>query len=105
MADSRCFQKPEGITVESIGRSVENMLCAKGMMVQCGKVGQGYVVQAKDADSWKTISGMSTALEAQISDSGNGILVNIGNAKWSSVRNASQNCLRVQLFATSAAEK
>ncbi len=53
------------------------------MTVQGGKAGQGYIVQAKDADSWKTISGMSTALEVQISDSGNGILVNIGNAKWS----------------------
>lgn len=83
MADSRLFQKSEGITVDSIGHSVENMLRAKGMTVQGGKAGQGYVVQAKDADGWKTISGMSTALEVQISDSGNGILVNIGNAKWS----------------------
>ncbi len=83
MADSRLFQKSDRITLENIGRSVENMLRAKGMTVQGGKAGQGYIVQAKDADSWKTISGMSTALEVQISDSGNGILVNIGNAKWS----------------------
>lgn len=83
MADSRLFQKPDGITVEKVGRSVENMLRAKGMTVQGGKAGQGYVVQAKDADNWKSISGMSTALEVQLSDTGNGILVNIGNAKWS----------------------
>ncbi len=83
MADSRLFQKPDGITLESLGRSVENMLRAKGMEVQGGKAGQGYIVQAKDTDGWKSISGMSAALEVQISDSGNGILVNIGNAKWS----------------------
>ncbi len=83
MADSRLFQKVSGITADRIGRSVENMLRSKGMTVQGGKAGQGYVVQAKDADSWKTISGMSTAIEVQISDTGNGILVNIGNAKWS----------------------
>lgn len=83
MADSRLFQKAPGITSEKIGRSVENMLRSKGMEIQGGKAGQGYVVQAKSADSWKTLSGMSTALEVQLSDTGNGILVNIGNAKWS----------------------
>lgn len=84
MANSRLFQKFEGITVERIGRSVENMLRSKGMTVQGGKAGtEGYVVQAKGEDGWKNISGMSAALEVQISDAGQGILVNIGNAKWS----------------------
>lgn len=84
MAESRVFQKMNGITVDGIGRSVQNFLrSSKGLVVQGGKAGEGYVVQAKDDDGWKKVSGMASAIEVQISDIGNGILVNIGNAQWS----------------------
>ena len=84
MAESRVFQKVNGITVDGIGRSVQNFLrSSKGLVVQGGKAGEGYVVQAKDDDGWKQVSGMASAIEVQISDTGNGILVNIGNAQWS----------------------
>ena len=84
MAESRVFQKVNGVTVDGIGRSVQNFLrSSKGLVVQGGKAGEGYVVQAKDDDSWKKVAGMASAIEVQISDVGNGILVNIGNAQWS----------------------
>lgn len=83
MAESRVFQKVQGVTVEGIGRNVQNFLRNKGLVVQGGKAGQGYIVQAKEDDSWKKIAGMSTAIEVQISDAGNGLLVNIGNGNWS----------------------
>ncbi|MCM1298475.1 MAG: zinc ribbon domain-containing protein [Firmicutes bacterium] len=83
MADSRVFQKLPGIGVDGIGRSVQNYLRRKGLMVQGGKAGQGYLVQAKDDDSWKKISGMSSAIQVEISDVGSGILVNVGNGNWS----------------------
>lgn len=83
MAESRVFQKAKGITIEGMGRSVQNFLRGKGLTVQGGQAGQGYIVQAKADDSWKKISGMNTAIEVQISDVGGGFLVNIGNGKWS----------------------
>ena len=52
MAESRVFQKVNGVTVDGIGRSVQNFLrSSKGLVVQGGKAGEGYVVQAKDDDS------------------------------------------------------
>ncbi len=84
MAESRVFQKVDGVTIEGIGRCVQNFLrSSKGIMVQGGKAGEGYIVQAKENDSWKKVAGMSNAIEVQISDAGNGILVNIGNGQWS----------------------
>lgn len=83
MAESRVFQKVQGVTVEGIGRSVQNFLRRKGLVVQGGKAGQGYLVQAKEDDSWKKIAGMSTATQVEISDVGNGIMVNVGNGNWS----------------------
>ena len=75
MAESRVFRKAEGITIEGIGRSVQNFLrSSKGLVVQGGKAGEGYVVQAKEDDSWKKVAGMSSAIEVQISDTGSGIL-------------------------------
>lgn len=75
MAESRVFRKAEGITIEGIGRSVQNFLrSSKGLVVQGGKAGEGYVVQAKEDDSWKKVAGMSSAIEVQISDTGSGYI-------------------------------
>lgn len=84
MADSRVFVKRDGITIEGIGRCVQNFLHnSKGLTVQGGKVNDnGYVVQAMQDSGWRKISGMDNAVEVQISDTGTNILVNIGNAKW-----------------------
>ncbi len=83
MAESRMFVKREGITIEAIGRSVQHFLhTGKGLTVQGGRAGQGYVVQAREESSWKKVSGMDLATEVQISENAESILVNIGNAKW-----------------------
>lgn len=83
MAESRMYNKRAGITSESIGRSVQSFLrMNKGLVVQGGKAGQGYVVQAREESNWKKISGMDMATEVQISEAGECFLVNIGNAKW-----------------------
>ena len=107
MAESRVFRKAEGITIEGIGRSVQNFLrSSKGLVVQGGKAGEGYVVQAKEADSWKKVAGMSSAIEVQISDTGSGILVNIGNGQWSDKVGAGVlRCLQEMLSAQAAVSR
>ena len=83
MAESRVFAKVGGVTIDGLGRSVQNFLRNMSLTVQGGRAGQGYVVQAKSDDGWRSISGTATAIEVQISDIGSGILVNVGNGQWS----------------------
>lgn len=82
MAESRVFAKVGGVTIDGLGRSVQNFLRNKSLTVQGGRAGQGYVVQAKSDDGWRNISGTASAIEVQISDIGTGILVNVGNGQW-----------------------
>lgn len=83
MAESRLFNKREGITSEGIGRCVQHYLKNKGLTIQGGRINdRDYVVQAKQESGWRKISGMDNAIEVQITETGENFLVNIGNAKW-----------------------
>jgi predicted amidophosphoribosyltransferase len=83
MAESRLFNKREGITSEGIGRCVQHYLKNKGLAIQGGRINdRDYVVQAKQESGWRKISGMDNAIEVQITETGENFLVNIGNAKW-----------------------
>jgi hypothetical protein len=83
MADSKVFKLVDGVDVEKIGRAVESFLRdKKNLMTEGMKTQEGYLVQAKQTDSWKKFVGMDSAIQIQIFDSGNMVTVNIGAGKW-----------------------
>lgn len=85
MSESRIFHKVAGVTAEGIGMSIQNYLQnVHDLQVQGGRTERGdFVVQAKAESGWKSIVGMDTALEVQISELPTGFMLHIGNAKWS----------------------
>lgn len=59
MADSRMFKLVNGIDIEKIGVGIQNWLREKKQLHAEGmQTNQGYLVQAKQEDSWKKIVGM-----------------------------------------------
>lgn len=84
MADSRIFQLTNDVTIENIGIGIQGWLREKKQLHAEGMpTNQGYLVQAKQEDSWKKFMGMDTAIQIQIFKSGDDqIMVNIGSGKW-----------------------
>ena len=84
MADSKIFRMRGDVTVEGIGREVENFLRnEKELEVEGIASTDGYLVQAREASTWKKFTGMGSALQVQIIPSGSSeVLVNIGQGKW-----------------------
>lgn len=84
MADSKIFRLKAGVTIEGIGREVENFLRnEKELTVEGFASSNGYLVQAKEASTWKKFTGLGSALQVQIIPSGaSEVLVNIGQGKW-----------------------
>ncbi|MBR3051409.1 MAG: zinc ribbon domain-containing protein [Selenomonadaceae bacterium] len=84
MADSKIFRMRGEVTIEGIGREVENFLRnEKDLTVEGFASSDGYLVQAKESSTWKKFTGMGQALQVQIIPSGSSeVLVNIGRGKW-----------------------
>lgn len=83
MADSRLFKLVDGVDIEILGRGIEGFLRDKKNLYAEGmKTAEGYLVQAKQADSWKKFVGMDSAVQIQIFPTGDMITVNIGAGKW-----------------------
>ena len=84
MADSKIFRLRDGVTIEGIGREVENFLRnEKELTVEGFASSDGYLVQAKESSTWKKFTGLGQALQVQIIPSGEAeVLVNIGQGKW-----------------------
>lgn len=85
MADSKIFRVSPGITVESIGREVENFLRdEKELAVESFSSADGYFVQAREDTTWKKFTGLGKALQVQIlpSSGGSEVIVNIGMGEW-----------------------
>lgn len=84
LADSKIFRMRGEVTIEGIGREVENFLRnEKDLTVEGFASSDGYLVQAKETSSWKKFTGMGQALQVQIIPSGSSeVLVNIGRGKW-----------------------
>ena len=82
---TRTFRLIEGITAESICDSTTDFLRnMKGMIAESGPTQDGWFVQAKEqADGWKTISGMTKAIQVHIVDAGENVIVNCDFGKWS----------------------
>lgn len=84
MADSKIFRLRDGVTIEGIGREVENFLRnEKELTVEGLSSPDGYLVQAKESSTWKKFTGLGKALQVQILPSGESeVVVNIGMGKW-----------------------
>ncbi len=82
---SRTFRLLNGITVQAIGESTADFLQnIKGMYVESAPAQGGWVVHAKEQpDGWKTISGMTKAIQVQILEAGENVIVNCNFGKWS----------------------
>lgn len=86
MASQKTFMLANGVTIEKIGEYlVDWFQGSKNMIAEGARAqGGGYFVQAKDqADGWKTISGMSKALQVQLIKADNNVIVNCDFGKWS----------------------
>lgn len=84
MAESKIFRMKFGMTIEGIGREVENFLRnEKELTVEGFASADGYFVQAKESSTWKSLTGMGKAIQVQILPSGDSeVVVNIGTGKW-----------------------
>lgn len=85
MANSRTFSLMNGVTTEKIGEHlVAWFQSSKNMISEGGPAQGGYFVQAKDADDgWKKISGMTKALQVQLINADNCVVVNCDFGNWS----------------------
>ena len=84
MADSKLFKLDDGMTAETIGRAVEVFFREKKKMLAEGMTTpEGYLVQAKEEQSWKKFAGMDQATQVQIFQSTpDSVTVNVGTGKW-----------------------
>lgn len=84
MAESKMFTLEEGMTAESVGRGLEIFFREKKKFVVEGMATpEGYLVQAKEEQSWKKFAGMDQATQVQIFQSTpESITVNVGTGKW-----------------------
>ena len=66
-----------------IGKAIESFLREKkNMEAEFMQTAEGYLVQAKQAESWKKYVGMDSAIMVQIYPSEDKAIVNIGAGKW-----------------------
>lgn len=84
MADSKIFKLSDGLDIEKIGQAVQNWLREKKQLHAEGiRTNEGYLVQAKQEDSWKKVVGMDSAIQVQIFSAGEDqVMVNVGSGKW-----------------------
>lgn len=85
MAETRSFNLTGSLSVNDIGKGVESFLRnTKNMRVESAITSSAYMIQAKgEDDNWKKIAGMDKAIQIQLEEAGNKIIVNIGSGKWS----------------------
>lgn len=77
------FRLEAGMTAETIGIGIEGFLRNKNLVVEGMKAPEGYLVQAKEEESWKKFAGMDQATQVQIFQSTlDSITVNVGAGKW-----------------------
>ncbi|WP_338207644.1 double zinc ribbon domain-containing protein [Lactiplantibacillus paraxiangfangensis] len=84
MADSKIFKLSDGVDIEKVGQAIQGWLREKKQLHTEGMhTNEGYLVQAKEEDSWKKIVGMDSAIQVQIYKAGEDqIMVNVGSGKW-----------------------
>lgn len=82
MAD-KMFRLCDGVTLKTIAIVVEQFLKDKKMTTQKIESPDTIIVQGKQEESWKTLTGMSVALSVQIKMFGEDTVnVEVGKGKW-----------------------
>ena len=83
MADSKIFRLCEGVTIDSIGIVIEQLLKDKKMATQKIDSPDAVIIQGKQQEGWKQLTGMASALSVQIKKFGDdSVSIEIGNGKW-----------------------
>lgn len=82
MADQRIFHAP-GLNVEKLGEALSQWLRGQGFETQVLPApGGGVTVQARKADTVRTLTGTSAALNVTLSLQGDNLLAQTGAAAW-----------------------
>ena len=83
MAESKMFRLCDGVTLKTIGIVVEQFLKDKKMNTQKIESPDMIIVQGKQEEGWKKLTGMASALSVQLKMFGDdSVNVEIGNGKW-----------------------
>ncbi|WP_125767213.1 zinc ribbon domain-containing protein [Lapidilactobacillus wuchangensis] len=84
MTESKTFRLDNGVDLEGISQGLVNFLqFEKNLEAEAVPTEQGYLVQAKNQESWKKFAGMDTAIHIQLLQNGTDLVtVNIGQGKW-----------------------
>ncbi len=83
MADSRVFKLTEGVEARGVAKAVEAFLRnKKNLFAETLEAPEGFLVQAKQEDKLKNLTGMGTATQIQIIPTGDMVTVNVGAGKW-----------------------
>lgn len=82
MAESRVFAL-NGVSVQQVAERVESFLRdEKKMEVQSAPTQDGYLIQAKQEDTLRLLSGMKLATSVQLSVMGENLNVTLGEGQW-----------------------
>ena len=82
MAESRVFEL-NGVSIAQVAEQVEAFLRdAKKMEVQSAPSQDGYLIQAAQEDTLRTLSGMKLATTVQLSMAGERLNVTLGEVQW-----------------------
>jgi len=83
MSNSKLFKLIEGVTIDMITNGIEAFLRdKKNLQCEGMKTSQGFMLQAKQNDSWKKVIGMDSAIQIQLIPAGDMLSIDIGSGKW-----------------------
>ncbi|WP_029276228.1 zinc ribbon domain-containing protein [Carnobacterium jeotgali] len=83
MAESKLFKLGKEVSIEEIGVGLESFFRNKKNLIAEGvNTAEGYLVQAKQEESWKKFIGMDTAIQVQLYETGDMVTVSIGSGSW-----------------------
>ncbi len=82
MAEQKMYQAP-GLDPELLGQALVQWFQGQGFEAQVLQApGGGYVVQARKAETWRSLVGMSAALNVSLTRQDDKLLVQMGAAQW-----------------------
>lgn len=83
MAETRNFRMGEDISLKALANEIEAFLRnRKKLEVENIVFKDGYIIQARQADTIKNIVGLGMATQVQLQPNKGGVNVNIGESKW-----------------------
>jgi hypothetical protein len=82
MADQKIYHAP-GLDIQNLGQALSQWFQGQGFETQIlAAPGGGVTVQARKADTLRTVTGTSAALSVMLSPQGENLLVQMGSAQW-----------------------